>query len=33
MLPVVEYSSSVWNPVGNYQFTEQIETVQGKDAQ
>ena len=33
MLSVVEYPSLVWNPVGNYQFTKQIETVQGKFAQ
>ena len=30
MLPVMEYSSLVSNPVGNNQLTKQIETVQGK---
>ena len=33
MLLVEEYSSLVWNPVGNYQFTKQIETVQVNAAQ
>ena len=28
--PVVEYSSSVWDPVGNNQLSKQIESVQGK---
>ena len=28
--PIVEYSSSVWDPVGNNQLTKQTESVQGK---
>ena len=32
MRPIVEYSSSVWDPVGNNQLTKQIESVQGKAA-
>ena len=28
--PIVEYSSSVWDPVGNNQLMKQIELVQGK---
>ena len=30
--PIVEYSSSVWDPAGNNQHTKQIESVQGKAA-
>ena len=30
--PIVEYSSSVWDPVGNNQLTKQIESVQRKAA-
>ena len=30
--PIVEYSSLVWDPVGNNQLTKQIESVQGKAA-
>ena len=28
--PIVEYSSSVWDPAGNNQLTKQAESVQGK---
>ena len=31
--PIVEYSSSVWDPVGNNQLTKQTESVQGKATQ
>ena len=30
---IVEYSSSVWDPVGNNQLTKEVESVQGKAAQ
>ena len=30
--PIVEYSRSVWDPVGNNHFTKQIESVQGRAA-
>ena len=30
--PIVEYSSSLWDPVVNNQLTKQTESVQGKAA-
>ena len=30
--PIVEYSSSVWDPVCNNQFTEELKSAQGKAA-
>ena len=32
ILLIVEYSSSVWDPVCNNQFTEELKSVQGKAA-